>query len=455
MITQNNPQYSPLISTIVNDRNWASGVQDLARGWASDWLTFVDALNPEGSSSIEGPDGTLKVAYKPRQEAVGVVQAVAQAGANLVITFTDPTLSVFRTKFMVRDSSGFTGYVISNAPGTITIQPATNPLVLDSTLHFIAGRSVLEMGSGSGNFYSTGVTNLYEQVLTRTNYSAVIRESQTVSRREKFISYKFNETYYSYQQAEVEMLKRFMKKKVLNMLYSEPGQFNSVIEGEVNRYEGLRAAVRNQGGRFISAPALFTTTDFESDLDFMATHDPAQYQNYVLLIGRKAWSRLNTLYGGTNIQYTVSKAVVNGNELNFDIPQVTINGVTMKCMIMSIFDDIYSFPTISTVAGAGYKESNTYCMLNLNPVPNVNGGGLIPSVRKFYFASSNATGGLETLYRYNPGMVGPGASNGTGGGMMGQYQFAGSSIDGGAYEILEDCGVDFTGDACVWRELSE
>ncbi len=82
MITQNNPQYSPLISTIVNDRNWASGVQDLARGWAADWLTFVDALNPEGSFSIEGPDGTLRVAYKPRQEAVGIVQSVAQSIAR-------------------------------------------------------------------------------------------------------------------------------------------------------------------------------------------------------------------------------------------------------------------------------------------------------------------------------------------------------------------------------------
>lgn len=451
--TQNNPQYSPLIATLVNNRNWASGVQDLSRGWAVNWLTLVDALNPEGSFSIEGPEGTLQVAYQPRQEVVAVVDTVTQSGANLIITFTDPNYNAFRLKTMVRDSSGNWGYVIASAPGTITIQPATNPTTLVAASHFTAGRSVLEMGSGSGNQYSTGLSNLYKQTLTRTNYSAVIRESQTVSRREKFISYKFDETYYSYQQAEIEMLNRFMKKKVLNMLYSEPGQFNSSIEGQVNRYEGLRAAVRNQGGKFVSAPALFTTADFEADLDFMAINDPAQYQNYVLLIGRRAWARLNNLYGGTNIQYTVSKAVVNGNELNFDIPQVTINGVTMKVMIMGIFDDVYSFPTISAVAGAGYKESNTYCMINLNSVPNIF-GGMIPSVRKFYFASSDVTGGLETLYRYVPGMVGPGSSNNTNGGSMGNYQLATSSVDGGQYEILEDCGVDFTADACVWRELS-
>lgn len=452
MITPNNPQYNPLFATIVNNRNWASGVQDLARGWAKP-LMLVDALNPQGSYSIEGPEGMLQVAFQPRQEVVANVATVTQSGANLVVTWTNPTYNAFREKMIVRDSNGNQAYVLAAAPGTVTLAPATNPAALVAASHFVAGRSVLEMGSGSGNHYSTGVTNLYKENSVRYNWTAVTRESFTMSRREKFISYKFDETFYSYTQGELDMIQRFMKNKVKNMFYSEPGQFTSPTEGTVNRYEGLRAAVRNQGGSFTSSTSLLTAAQFESLLDFMAINDPAQEQNYLWIGGRRAWAQINNLYGGTNIQFTVSKAVINGNELNFDVTQATINGVTVKFMVMSIFDDVYSFPTLSTIPGAGYKESNTFCILNLNPVPNKL-GGMIPSVRKFHFGSSDMTGGNETLYRFIPGMVGPGSSNSTGGSMMSGYQMATSATDGGQFEILEDAGVDFTADACVWWELA-
>lgn len=79
---------------------------------------------------------------------------------------------------------------------------------------------------------------------------------------------------------------------------------------------------------------------------------------------------------------------------------------------------------------------------------------MVPAIRKFHYASSALTGGRETLYTYIPGMIAPGASNGTGGNMMGNYQMGTSSIDGGQFEVLEDGGLDMAGDASVWRELA-
>ena len=123
MITPNNPQYNPLFATIVNNRNWASGVQDLARGWAKP-LMLVDALNPQGSYSIEGPDGKLQVAFQPRQEVVATVATVTQSGANLVVTWIDPTYNAFREKMIVRDSNGNQAYVLAATPGSV---PPTQP----------------------------------------------------------------------------------------------------------------------------------------------------------------------------------------------------------------------------------------------------------------------------------------------------------------------------------------
>ena len=65
-----NPQYSPLISTIVNNRNWASGMAALGRGYYKP-LALIDALNPSGVYfTIESPDGSARFAYQARQEPV-------------------------------------------------------------------------------------------------------------------------------------------------------------------------------------------------------------------------------------------------------------------------------------------------------------------------------------------------------------------------------------------------
>lgn len=449
--TQLNPQYNPLFANVLNYDNWAEGVADLARGYAVP-LQIIDALNPGGSQPMDGPQGVFNIAYYPRQEVQAYVASVTQDGANLIVTWSDPTYDGFRPKFMVQDSNHNQAYVVSSSAGGAILSPGPGETTLDATTQFQIGYSVSDLGSGSANHYSTGVLNLYKEPQFRYNYSAVTRESYTVSRREKFQSRAYMQTVMSWTVGEVQMIQRFMKNKVKNFLYSRPGQFNTA-EGLVNRFEGLRWATINQGGRFISSPTLPTLADIKADIAFLAQSDPNMYQDYLWIIGRQAWDRINTLFSG-DITYTVSKATVNGNQLNFDIPQVTINGVTLKLMIIGLFDDKYLFPKMSTITGAGLKESNTYAMVNLAPIPSAVGGGMVPSVRKFHFASSTLTNGAPTIYTYIPGMVSPGNGNTTGGNTMGKYSLGTSTIDGGQFEVLEDGGLDIQGDVMVWRELS-
>lgn len=447
---QQNPQYSPLISTIVNNRNWASGMAALGRGYYKP-LALIDALNPSGVYfTIESPDGSARFAYQPRQEPVGQVATVTQSGANLILTFTDPSYNGFRTKFIMRDNVGNTGYVVSASPGTVTLSPATRPTALVSTSHFLVGAYVSALPNAAGNQNSVGVDNVYLTNNYRTNWSAIRRESHTIGSRDKFVSYKFDETFYSWMTGEMEMLNRFAKAKMFDIIYSEPGQFQG-LEGTTNRFEGIMAAIRNQYGRYIDMVTAFTQSEFESDLTWMATNDPAQNQNYLFYGGRAAWDRVCSFYQ-SNITFTQSERVLNGNKINFDIMETTIRGVTIKYMTGGIFDDKVLFPTISSVTG-GYQESMTYFLLNLNPLPDVNGGPAIPVIRKFGFAHSPTTGGSETLYRYIPGMVGPGIGSSTGGGTMNGYQMTASPVMGASFQIAEDHGFDIQGDACVCRRL--
>lgn len=452
-IINQNPQYNSAYTSLLNNRNWASGVLDLDRAYAQP-LAWIDSLNPQGSYSIEGPEGQLLVGYQPRAEVVQTIASVTQVGANLRVTFTDPTYDSFRNKILVMDDNKNFGFVIETNPGNVLIKPATYPTTLVAASHFIAGRTITDMGNIAGNQYSTGLTNLYKTKAVRTNWSSITRDTHTISSREKFTSYKFDDTMYSYSEGEAQMVKRFMKKKLLKAVYHEPGQFNTFFEGTGNVTQSLRAAVRDQGGMFIQSSSLPSQAMFESMLDFVATKDPAQYQNYMFIGGRQAWGRISSFYTN-NIIYTQStKMDNNGQAVTFDIAQVTIKGITIKIQVWGLFNDTVLFPKVSSIAGAGYKEANTFAILNLNPVPDAITGGMIPSVRKFHFGSSDATGGAETMYRMIPGMVGAGNSNSTGLPSVNGYQIAGSSVMGATVELAEDAGIDFTADGCVWFELT-
>lgn len=450
--TQQNPQYTSYFGSIAGTTNWMSGVAKLGRGYAQE-MAIIDALNVSGSQAIASDDGSIKVAYQPHQEVTASVASCTQAGANLVLTFTDPTYTGFREKIVVRDSVNYQAYVESSSAGGVVLRPGTSGAL--TTANFAVGMSITSLSSASGNHFSTGLSNLYLENKYRTNYSAIRRESYTVSSREKFATKVMKgdgglETIYAWTQGEQDMLVRFVNNDVYDMVYSVPGQATG-LEGVYNRYEGFKEAVKNQGGRYVEMTSLFTIADIYSDVDFVLSKNPGQRQNFMWCGGRAAWSRINTLLGANNITYTVSKAVVNGNELNFDVTKATINGATMQFMTWGMFDNRQKFPMLSTVSG-GFRESMTYFILNTDPIPSQD-GGMVPVIRKFHFAQSPLTGGAETLYRAISGMVGPTMTNSTGGPMIGAYQFTASDIAGASLQVMKDGGYDIQADACVYRCL--
>lgn len=451
--TQQNPQYTSYFGSIAGTTNWMSGVAKLGRGYAKEMMV-IDQLNVSGSYPIASTDGSVKITYQPHQEVTQTVSNVQQAGANLIVTFNDPTYTGFRPKIMVRDANNYQAYVESSTAGSMVLRPGPQGALVAAT-HYTAGMSVTSLSSAAGNHYSNGLLNLYLENKYRTNYSAIRRESYTVSSREKFFTQTMTgegglQKIYAWTAGEQDMLMRFVNNDVYDMIYSEPGQANG-LEGIYNRYEGLKAATRNQGGRYVEMTSLFTITDLYSDIDFLLSKNPGMNQSFLWGGGRAAWSRINALLGGANIIYTQSKAVINGNELNFDVLKATINGATVQFMTWGIFDNREKFPMLSTVAGGGFRESNTYFMINLDPIPSTE-GGMVPAIRKFHFAQSPLTGGAETLYRMVPGMVGFDGQS-TGGAMVGGYQFTASDIAGASVQVMKDGGYDVQADACVYRCL--
>lgn len=451
-IQPQNPQLQSLYASLFNYNNWSPGVIDLDRGWARPYKLF-DAINNSTSFGIDDyQGGKLQVVTMPRAEVVQQVQAVAQAGADLTVTWVDPTYNSFRIGQLVRDSNGYQGQVSAASPGQVTISPATFPAALVAATHFVALTHVTALGYAAGNSFSTGTTSLYKTEAVRYNWAAVTRESQTMARTDKFYTWKRNDVAYYYTLAEEQMLRRFVKDRMKRYIFSEPGQFNGV-DGTTNLTQGLRAAIRDQGGLFVSQPSNFTQAQFETWLDFVSSKTPGMYQDYLLWCGRNAWETITNFYTN-NITYTVSTKLAQGQAIDFDIKEVTLKGITMKIMVGDIFDDTIMFPALSSIAGInGTRMSNTLCILNLSPVPDANDGSFIPSCRKFHWSNAPGTAG-GAIYKVIPGMTGPGSGNDTGPTLWNNYQLTSTSVDGCSFEVLDHSGIDFTADGCVWFELA-
>lgn len=454
MYTQQNPQFYSLYATLFNYNQWGSAVYNLDRDWGQ-IIYFIEKLNGGSSRAVSSPDGIYKKVVKPRAEVVGQVSAApTQSGANLILTFTDPNYSAFRVKDLVMDDKFNYGRVISAAPGTITIEPAFgSPAALVAANHFVANAYVMKVVDVSGNFNSTGKTTLYRDKTIIDNYASVQRDSCQISRREKFNTYMHNGIAYYWSEAERDMITNFYKDYVTKCLFSVRGTQVSPVEGAINGTEGIREAIINQGGYYVSSTSPLSQNIWEDMLNFTSTSYAKAYQDKVFIMGRSAWQRISSFYTN-NINFTVSQRTAGGQDLNFDVQTVTIGGITATVMIADFLNDTVKFPAMSTIPGVtGTKMSNMIFMIDAAPIP-ADGPemGMLPSIEKFHFANDDR--GEETIYKMIGGMTGGGPGNETGPSVYNNYQLTSTSVDGVSIEVLGDNGISCVADNWALFELA-
>ena len=451
--TQQNPQFYSLYASLFNYNQWGAAVYDLDRDWGQ-IIYFLERLNGGSSRAVSSPDGIYKKVVKPRAEVVAQVSATSTvSGANLIVTFTDPNYSAFRVKDAVMDDKFNYGRIIATSPGTITIEPLFNTPATLTTSHFVANAYVYKVSDISGNFNSTGKTTLYRDKYIIDNYASVQRDSCQVGRREKFNTYMHNGIAYYWSEAERQMLTNFYKDYVTKCLFSVRGTQNSPVEGAINGTEGIRQAIINQGGYYVNSTSPLTQNIFEDMLNFTSTSYARAYQDKTLIMGRAAWQRISSFYTN-NINFTVSQRTAGGQELNFDIQQVTIGGITANVMICDFLNDTVKFPAMSSIPGvSGTKMSNMIFMIDAAPIP-ADGPemGMLPSIEKFHFANDDRA--EETIYKMIGGMTGAGAGNETGPTVYNNFQLTSTAVDGVSIEVLGDNGISCIADNWALFELA-
>ena len=171
-----------LVLNALSKDDKAAAVYDLSGGY-----NVIDFLVTRGAParSIDGQDGVF---YKPimgSSTPTAQIQSVSTSGANLVVTFTDPSFDKFRLKEVIGDGTAAMnmGRVIAKQPGQVTVEPVAGGTLSSSTM-FQANQFAVSMFPASGTRFSSGMESLYEYPKYVKNQTSITRESLSLARRD-------------------------------------------------------------------------------------------------------------------------------------------------------------------------------------------------------------------------------------------------------------------------------
>lgn len=437
-----NPQFGgpsfSLYQALFHYNNSSRALLDLDRKWSQVWQ-FMNQLNMGKSMPTNSPDGTYLRPIARRTSISGMLSANgAQSGANLVLTFTDPTYTGFRVKDVIFDSSMNEGRVISTAPGTVTIEPVFSPTTLTSGTQFLVGTTVYIRNDASGNFNSLGKTGLFRTNDVQTDYVAVSRDSCQTARREKINTLigKDGEIY-TWTMQEQEMIRRMFKQYGKKIMFSEVGTKNTQVEGVINGTRGIRASIMADG-TYVTTGAPIDVTTFQDMLFQVASATGEFDQEITLLVGRRAMARISGFYNN-QLNFTGSTVKMGGRPVvNLDVREVTIaGGIKANLIGLEALNDVLEVPE--------WMQESIY-VVNTAPIPSYgNNLGTESPIQKIHFASDPSQTD-ETIYKVITGMTNPGNSNSMNTPSIQGYDLTATSVDGYSVETEMDNGVSCIAD---------
>lgn len=411
---------------------------------ASDLQAFMMFRNSEyfaPSIPTMTADGSFNTPIKNVQNVQGIIATATQSGSNLILTFTDATLATFRVKQKVEDSNMFEGYVISAAPGTVTIAPLTNPTTLVAGTHFNVNTIIRATGMIAATFNSVGTTTIYEQKDVQTDWTEITRETAQIARQEKQNLYSAEapsgeKVFYGYTQTEADTFNRFVWQCIRKYMFGNGGTNLNLLDGAASKTTGIRNRIINDSQNYVNTGAPIDQASFEAMLFQAAEVNPGFEQDLIILPGRRAARQLSTFYPAQTAFAAASKSGNDAKTVNIALQTDTISiaGLNVKIAL--------NFGLLNSLKIPDWNKDSVY-ILNMSSVTMKDGVGTPRQGKMIQLIhSSNDPNSTQTvLRRETPGMTGSAMGDSTGLGMIGQNQVTTSAVDGTTIEFLDHSGI--------------
>jgi len=431
-----------LYSRALNDRNDFSRVYDLSGGY-SKLLTVINIINAGNSKSIDVDK------YEKSFMTNGyVIQQLSGTPTNNVTNITvvlaDPTYDNFRINDLVMcESLTIQGIVIAKAPGFLTIAPAPGgTTVAELVAEFTNNKFLKAYGDAQPLRNSVGRESLYQFPDVDYNYTQVIRESTSVSRRDKIrsrVMWQDGMWWEAQQPLAIEMM---LKRKEFMALWGRRGK--GLVNGqETNTNGGIDWAIKERPiGRGVYYPlaGLPSEATFEKFLSDVYDRKAQQGEKF-LMMGRGMLHHIQKNMTRDFIQYAGQLNTFGGADVSgLNVMQYTVAGMKYNFMEMPILNDPDFFPEAAGVPGAAFRKRqyDCYC-LDMDAIP-VKGGGTAPAIEKIHFGDS------EYYEAFIAGM-----DSAPSGGVTEDAIRAASAtrvvtdVDNSTYHVMSDCGYDMIG----------
>lgn len=438
-MTNQNPQFiNSYFSSLLYYRSFSKYLWDYE-------AAELQAFNMFRNSELFAPsiptmtiDGSFNTPIKNVQNVQGIILTATQSGNNLILVFTDPTLATFRIKQKVVDSNMYEGYVISAAPGTITIAPLNNPATtLTAGTHFKVNTIVRATGMIAATFNSVGTTTIYDQKDVQTDYTEITRESGQIARMEKMNLFQSTtptgeEVFYGYTQTEADTFNRFVWECVYKYMFGKGGTGLTLLDGTASKTMGIRSRIIQDSGNYANTGSPIDQATFENMLFQAATVNPNFGQDIYIMPGIRAARQLSTFYPAAT---AFAAATNKGSTVDIALQTGTINIAGLNVKI------ILNFGLLNSAKIQDWHKDSVYI---LNQSPTVMQGKPAKLIQLIH--SSNDPNSTQTVIRKEtPGMTGSGIGNSTGMGMIGQNEVTASNVDGTSFDFLDHSGIAMIG----------
>lgn len=422
-------------------------VYDLSGGY-NVLMTLTDIINKQKSTEVVALDAKYEKPVLGKSGITAQIASTAQAGLNLTVNFSDPTFQLFRVGNNIFDVSRNQGRVVSTAPGTLVIEPTAKTATLTTGTQFVAGGLAKDGWDVSVNRGSTGKTSLFENPAYDYNYTSIMRDSQTLFRRDMVSSYPMFKGKYWYTAQDEMMVRRWARGYEYKSWFSWRGQAAASGGGTKNENGGLEWAIKNRGGVVATLANNPTKLDFENFIMDVKNRQTSGNVELTLLMGSGALRNIQTNFTQNFIQYAGNTNTFGGVSVQgLDVKKYNIAGVSCNFIECPLFNDEQIFPEASTIGGViGTKMSNTIVAIDQSAYPVI-GGGMAPAIEKIHFGSK------EIIYGYTPGIIGVDGSNPSNIEQSG-YLFSAGDKDSYTLNIYSDCGIDVVARNMGWLELA-
>jgi hypothetical protein len=430
-----------LYSRALNDRNDFSRVYDLSGGY-SKLLTIINILNAGNSKSID--TDKYEKSFMTNGYVISQIASSSTSGANVIVVLADPTYDNFRVNDLVMcESLEVQGIVVAKTPGLVTITPAPGgTTTAQLAAEFVLNKFMKAYGDAQPLRNSVGRESLYQFPDVDFNYTQVIRESTSVSRRDKIKSRVMWEGGMWWEAQQPLAIEMMLKRKEFMSLWGRRGK--GTINGqEVNTNGGIDWAIKERPvGRGVYYPlaSLPSESTFEKFLSDVYDRKAQQGEKF-LMMGRGMLHHIQKNFTKDFIQYAGTLNTFGGSDVTgLNVMQYSVAGMKYNFMEMPILNDPDFFPEAAGVPGANFRKRqyDCYC-LDLDPIP-VKGGGTAPAIEKIHF------GGSEYYEAFIAGMD----SAPSGGVSDSAIQAAAATrvvtdVDNSTYHVMSDCGYDMIG----------